>query len=61
MTPRQLDDGFRRAFKKTFGMRSILRRITFREYVPITLVGNLAYRIYVRRLQRDRERILPYP
>ena len=58
MTPEQLDDGFRWAFRKTYGIYSSLKRTihTGRNF-PITFGGNLAYNIYLNRLFSEKERI----
>ena len=58
MSPHQLDSGFRWAYRKTFSIPSILRRTagSGRNF-PIAFMGNLAYRIYLRRLQRETERV----
>ncbi len=51
MSPVQLYEGFRWAYRETFRLRRILTR-TFKWGMgfPITFVGNLTYRIFVRRL-----------
>lgn len=58
MTPRELDEGFRGAYKATFSIPSILKRTAGSGLnFPITLMGNLAYRIYIRRLQHETARL----
>ena len=58
MSPEQLDRGFRWAYRETFRVGHILRRMRGRgKNLLITLAGNLAYRIYLRRLFRDIDRI----
>ncbi|OGQ93847.1 MAG: hypothetical protein A2284_15500 [Deltaproteobacteria bacterium RIFOXYA12_FULL_61_11] len=58
MTPEQLDQGFLWAYRTTFTLRSILRRtLGSGGRFPITFMGNLAYRLYVGRLEREAERI----
>ena len=58
MSVRELDEGFRWAYRKTFSLPSVLRRtMTSGRNFPITFAGNLAYRIYIRRLQREADRI----
>jgi radical SAM superfamily enzyme YgiQ (UPF0313 family) len=58
MSPLELDNGFRWAYRKTFSIGSILRRTagSGRNFW-ITFLGNLAYRIYLRRLQNEVERV----
>ena len=57
MTPEELDAGFIRAYRDTFSLASIWRRTSGARHAAIAFVGNLAYRRYVHRLERDRERI----
>lgn len=57
MSPAELDEGFRGLYRDTFTLRNIRRRLSRARRSPITFVGNLAYRLYVRRLENDRERI----
>ncbi|MFP4557285.1 MAG: B12-binding domain-containing radical SAM protein [Bacteroidales bacterium] len=58
MTPQQLDEGFRWAYQKTFKINSIYSRtVSLRNRFPFTFMGNLAYRIYLKRLENERERI----
>ncbi len=60
MTPQELDRGFMRAWRQTFSLRSILHRTSAcPRQLPISFVGNLAYRIYIRRLERDERRFPP--
>ena len=57
MTPRELDEGFKRAFRRTFTMGNTLRRsVASGRNAFISFMGNLAYRIYIRRLRRDPDR-----
>jgi radical SAM superfamily enzyme YgiQ (UPF0313 family) len=51
MSPGELDDGFKWAYKQTFSLRSNLARTrgTGKNF-PITFLGNLAYKIYIKRL-----------
>ncbi len=59
MSPRELDSGFRWAYKQTFKMNSIIKRTASSGlYMPITFLGNLAYQMYVKRLQREKDCIL---
>ena len=57
MTPEQLDAGFICAYRETFGLKSIWHRTSTARHAAIAFVGNLAYRRYVGRLERDRDRI----
>jgi radical SAM superfamily enzyme YgiQ (UPF0313 family) len=62
MTPEELDEGFKWAFKKTFRLRSIRKRnlgVTRGSFY--TIMGNLAYKIYVRKLINDRNRFPDNP
>jgi hypothetical protein len=60
MSPVELYEGFRWAYRETFKLRRILARtITGGRLFPITFVGNLAYRIFVRRLDRGKGFELP--
>jgi radical SAM superfamily enzyme YgiQ (UPF0313 family) len=59
MTPEELDSGFIWAYKKTFTAASSLRRtINTGKNFPLTFGGNLAYNIYIKRLEREKGRIL---
>jgi radical SAM superfamily enzyme YgiQ (UPF0313 family) len=53
MTPRQLQDGHERAWKKTYSLGHVARR-TFRRMPnwPIVFTANLGYRFYARNLSR---------
>ena len=51
MTPVELFEGFRWAYRETFRWKRILRRtLAGGTRFPITLVGNVTYRNFVRRL-----------
>lgn len=51
MTPVELYEGFRRAYRETFRWKNILRRtLAGGTRFPITLVGNVVYRNFVRRI-----------
>jgi len=54
LQPEELYSGFKWAYRETFKISSIARR-TFRPAMsfPITFVGNLAYKIYVKELYRE--------
>jgi radical SAM superfamily enzyme YgiQ (UPF0313 family) len=56
MSPRELDDGFRWAWRQSFRTGAVLRRLRRTAHPAITLTGNLAYRLYARRLARDADR-----
>jgi radical SAM superfamily enzyme YgiQ (UPF0313 family) len=54
MSPRELYDGFRRAYHLTFRMEHIIRRMPgFKIRGIINLVGNLTYKQFVRRLYNE--------
>ena len=54
MTAEELDEGFKWAYKKTFTIRSSLgRALTSGGPAPVTFIGNLAYKIYIKRLYED--------
>ena len=57
MTPEELDAGFIRAYRETFRLKSILHRTRQARQFAIAFVGNLAYRRYVSRLEKDPNRI----
>lgn len=53
MTPEELYQGFKWAYRETFKMSSIYKRlvrVNMDLSFPITLLGNLAYKIYVKEL-----------
>ena len=57
MSPRELDSGFKWAYQQTYRLHSIVKRtggsgLNF----PITFVGNLAYKLYIRRLLHESQR-----
>ncbi len=57
MTPEELDAGFIHAWQETYSMRSIFHRLSpRRRQFPVALVGNLAYRLYRRKLRHDTRR-----
>lgn len=57
MTPQELDDGFKWAFKETFRLGSSFRRTkrAGRNF-PIAFIGNLAYKLYIQRLYAEEYR-----
>ncbi len=57
MTPYELDNGFKCAYYQTFKIGSSLRRTIGKgRNFPISFAGNLAYKIYLRRLKQDKNR-----
>jgi radical SAM superfamily enzyme YgiQ (UPF0313 family) len=57
MSPYQLDEGFRWTYRQTFKLSSSLNRaLASRKNRLVTLAGNLAYRIYLKRLEHDSDR-----
>ena len=57
MTPQELDDGFKWAFKQTFSVKSALRRTWGSgKNFPIGFIGNLAYKLYIKRLFAEEQR-----
>ncbi|MBI5508545.1 MAG: B12-binding domain-containing radical SAM protein [Deltaproteobacteria bacterium] len=51
MSPVELYDGFRWAYRETFKISSIAKRVVGSGWwFPVTFVGNLTYRIFVKRL-----------
>lgn len=57
----QLYRGFKWAYQETFKLHHIFHRTaSFNLSCPINFVGNLAYRIFVKRLYRDERFSLPY-
>jgi hypothetical protein len=61
MTPDELYRGFKWAYRETFRLPRIARRISRPDLrCPINFVGNLCYRIFVRRLYREPRFALPY-
>jgi radical SAM superfamily enzyme YgiQ (UPF0313 family) len=58
MSPVQLDEGFRWAYHKSYTIKSIFNRTTaLMNRFPFSFMGNLAYRIYLKRLENEKERI----
>jgi len=61
MSVQELYDGFRWAYRETFRLRRIARRVAGLELTClVNAVGNLAYRIFVRRLYNDPRFATPY-
>jgi hypothetical protein len=62
MSPVELFEGFRWAYKETFKVKNILARtIHSGRNFPIAFVGNLTYRIFVKRLFRGKGFEMPVP
>lgn len=62
MSPAALFEGFRNAYRDTFRIRSIVQRtLSASSRFPIAFMGNLTYRIFVRRLQQSRGFEMPLP
>ncbi len=58
MTPKELDDGFKQAWNRTFSLKSITHRTLRRsKNCVISFVGNCAYRMYINRLNREKNRL----
>lgn len=54
MNPDKLYEGFRWAFRETFKIKSVLpRTIRSGKDFPITFVGNLAYKLYIKKLYQN--------
>jgi radical SAM superfamily enzyme YgiQ (UPF0313 family) len=63
MTPRELYDGFKWAYRETFKLRNALHRVTglgLRPNAAINYIGNLCYRIFVKRLYHEARYATPY-
>lgn len=61
MTPEELDKGFIWSYEKTFTLTSsFMRTVRTSLNFPITFAGNMAYNIYIKRLQNEQNRIY-YP
>lgn len=61
MTPEQLYDGFKWAYKETFKLKHAFKRTRgLNLSFPINLVGNLAYKIFVHRLYHEERFSRPY-
>jgi radical SAM superfamily enzyme YgiQ (UPF0313 family) len=57
MSPQALDDGFKWSYKQTFTVKSTLQRTWGSGWnFPIGFVGNLAYKLYIKRLFAERQR-----
>jgi radical SAM superfamily enzyme YgiQ (UPF0313 family) len=61
MTPQELYRGFKWAYRETFRLPRIVRRVARPDLrCPINFVGNLCYRIFVRRLYHEPRFAQPY-
>jgi radical SAM superfamily enzyme YgiQ (UPF0313 family) len=61
MTPEELYDGFKWAYRETFRLQNVIRRMRgFTLNTIVNLIGNINYRIFVRRLADDERFALPY-
>jgi hypothetical protein len=61
MTPDELYRGFKRAYKETFRLDRVVRRVSHLDVrCAINFVGNLAYRIFVNRLYSEPRFATPY-
>jgi radical SAM superfamily enzyme YgiQ (UPF0313 family) len=61
MTPEELYRGFKWAYRETFRLPRILKRVSRLDLrCPINFVGNLCYRIFVRRLYHEPRFARPY-
>jgi radical SAM superfamily enzyme YgiQ (UPF0313 family) len=57
MSPQELDEGFKWAYKQTFTVRSSLKRTWGAgTNFLITFIGNLAYNLYINRLYAEKQR-----
>jgi len=62
MSPVELYEGFRWAYRETFKLRNIFERTVGAGLnFPIAFMGNLTYRLYVKRLARARGFEMPLP
>lgn len=60
MSPVELYEGFRRAYRETFQLSHILRRTMASGLnFPIAFMGNLTYRVYAKRLYRQKAFEMP--
>lgn len=61
MTPVELYDGFKWAYKETFKLRNVARRMNgLRLNTVVNVIGNLTYRIFVKRLYSEQRYADPY-
>jgi len=61
MTPEELYNGFKWAYRETFKLSSVVRRMRgLSTNSAINFIGNLTYRIFVRRLDNEQRFATPY-
>ena len=61
MTPVELYDGFKWAYRETFKMGHVIRRVAgLRLTSAVNFIGNLTYRIFVKRLYHEARYSRPY-
>jgi radical SAM superfamily enzyme YgiQ (UPF0313 family) len=61
MTPEELYGGFKRAYRETFRLDRVVKRVSRPDIrSAINFVGNLAYRIFVKRLYSEPRFATPY-
>lgn len=61
MTPQELYDGFKLAYRETFRMGHVLQRVAgLRLTSAVNFVGNMTYRIFVKRLYHEARYAQPY-
>jgi radical SAM superfamily enzyme YgiQ (UPF0313 family) len=57
MSPGELDRGFRNAYRRAFSARAMSSRVLCSPHPLVTLAGNAAYRLYLRRLHHSIDRL----
>lgn len=61
MNPQTLEEGFKWIWRETFRIKpSLVRSLISGWRMPITFLGNLAYQLYIRRLEADTDRFPSY-
>jgi len=61
MTPDELYQGFKWAYRETFRLRHILKRVSHPDIrCAVNFFGNLCYRIFAKRLEKDLRFARPY-
>jgi radical SAM superfamily enzyme YgiQ (UPF0313 family) len=61
MTPEELYRGFKWAYRETFRMNRVIKRVSHLDIrCAINFVGNLCYRIFVKRLYSEPRYATPY-
>ena len=58
MSPQELDKGFFWAYRETFKLKNIQNRMKESPHPLVSGVGNLAYRLYLKKLSKDKIRII---